>query len=71
MTDTTTASVAAMLDGVTPRYLIRKYGAFYRPDERGYTGSAIQAGRYTLVDAEKTTHPNGDDGPRDGMSFVH
>jgi hypothetical protein len=53
------------------RYLIRKYSGYYRPNSQGYTGSAIQAGRYTLAEAESITHPNGPDGPRDGMSYVH
>lgn len=53
------------------RYLIRKQGYFYRPNSHGYTQEKHAAGRYTLADAEKITHPNGPDGPRDGMSFVH
>ena len=53
------------------KYLIRKHGAWYRPGSSGYTGSAIQAGRYTLSEAERITHPNGKDGPRDGMRYVH
>jgi len=52
-------------------YLIWKQGAYYRPNSRGYTTSAIQAGRYTLADAISITHPNGPDGPRDGMGYVH
>ncbi len=52
-------------------YLIRKQGAWYRPNSAGYTGSAIQAGRYTREDAIDITHPNGPDGPRDGMSYIH
>lgn len=52
-------------------YLIRKQGYWYRPNARGYTDSAIQAGRYSLADAECYTHPNGKDGPRDGMHYVH
>lgn len=52
------------------RFLIRKGGAYYRPNCQGYTLSAIMAGRYTMEDAEKITHPNGPDGPRDGMSFI-
>lgn len=52
-------------------YLILKQGAWYRPDSHGYTTSAIQAGRYTKAEAEDITHPNGPDGPRDGMSYVH
>lgn len=54
-----------------PSYLIVKRGYYYRPNEQGYTSSAIQAGRYTLTEAEKITHPNGVDGPRDGMTFIH
>ena len=53
------------------RYLIRKRGLWYRPNSRGYTTSAIQAGRYTRAEAENITHPNGLFGPRDDMSFVH
>jgi len=57
--------------GPERKYLIRKQGCYYRPNERGYTTSAIQAGRYTRDEAEKITHPNGKDGPRDGMSVIH
>ena len=53
------------------KYLIRKGGAWYRPNSQGYTGSAIQAGRYTKEDAIDITHPNGPDGPRDGMAYIH
>lgn len=52
-------------------YLIRKNGAWYRPNSEGYTISSILAGRYTLEEAESITHPNGLTGPRDGMTFVH
>lgn len=52
------------------RFFIRKNGAYYRPNSRGYTTSAISAGRYTQEEAEKITHPNGPDGPRDGMSYI-
>jgi hypothetical protein len=52
-------------------YLIRKQGYWYRPNASGYTDSAIQAGRYSLEEAERHTHPNGKDGPRDGMDYVH
>ena len=54
-----------------PVYLISKAGAYYRPNSCGYTISAIQAGRYTLSQAEKFTHPNGPDGPRDDMNYIH
>lgn len=52
-------------------YLIRKNGFWYRPNCSGYTDSVISAGRYSLEEAERYTHPNGKDGPRDGMDFVH
>jgi hypothetical protein len=52
------------------RFLIRKNGYFYRPDSAGYTTSKADAGRYTLEEAHKITHPNGQNGPRDGMSYV-
>ncbi len=52
------------------RFLIRKNGYWYGPDSRGYTTSAIQAGRYTMDQAYEITHPNGPDGPRDGMSYI-
>ena len=51
-------------------YLIRKGGAWYRPNSEGYTDRAILAGRYTLSEAVSITHPNGQDGPRDGMAYV-
>jgi hypothetical protein len=52
-------------------YLIRKGGAWYRPDSAGYTTNAHEAGLYTLEEAEKITHPNGPNGPRDAMSYHH
>jgi len=52
-------------------YLIRKGGAWYRPDSAGYTSNAHEAGLYTLGEAEKITHPNGPRGPRDAMSYHH
>ena len=52
-------------------YLIQKRGFYYRPDSSGYTSHADQAGRYTLEEAESITHPNGPDGPRDEMRFLH
>jgi hypothetical protein len=65
MTDTTPAAVER------PAYLIRKHGGYYKPNSEGYTDSAILAGRYTLAEAESITHPNGQDGPRDGMTYIH
>jgi hypothetical protein len=54
-----------------PEYLIRKHGGYYRANCRGYTDDFLLAGRYTLEEAERETHPNGPDGPRDGMTYVH
>lgn len=53
-----------------PKYLIRKNGLYYQPNNRGYTQSLAEAGRYTREEADRETHPNGPDGPRDGMTFV-
>ena len=50
-------------------YLIRKSGAWYRPNSAGYTNNIAEAGRYTMAEAEAITHPNGPDGPRDHMSY--
>lgn len=52
-------------------FLVRKGGYFYRPKSQGYTSSALEAGRYTLEQAVKETHPNGPNGPRDGLTFHH
>lgn len=61
---------SAALPDVNAKYLIRKHGAWYRPRGEGYTSSAISAGRWSLEEAEHLTHPNGRDGPRDGLSFI-
>ena len=58
-------------DTVERVYLIRKYGGYYRPNSQGYTDSALTAGRYTKAEAESISHPNGPNGPRDGMSYIH
>ena len=52
-------------------YLIRKYGGYYRPNCQGYTRIKEEAGRYTLAEAISESHPNGPDGPRDGMTYIH
>jgi hypothetical protein len=52
-------------------YFIKKRGFYYRPNNCGYTDRPILAGLYTLRDAIATTHPNGEDGPRDGMTYLH
>lgn len=61
---------AAISEFEDDKYLILKRGMYYRPDRKGYTSSPSEAGRYTLAQAVFLTHPNGPDGPRDGMSFV-
>jgi hypothetical protein len=53
-----------------PLYLIRKRGAFYRPNAEGYTMNRAEAGRYTLAEAVSHSHPNGPDGPRDGIDYM-
>ena len=70
MADMTDDQVRALLDGATPRFLIRKHGGYYRPNCQGYTSSAILAGRYTEAKAISETHPNGPNGPRDGMTYT-
>lgn len=60
----------ATAEAVPPLYLIRKGGAFYRPNSQGYTRSIAEAGRYSLAEAEAITHPNGPNGPRDGMDYI-
>lgn len=65
-------NIADKIEGLAKaEYLIRKGGYFYRPKSRGYTTSPLEAGRYTLEQATKETHPNGPDGPRDGLSHHH
>lgn len=59
-------------DLVKREFLIFKAGrGWYRPDSQGYTPFKFDAGRYTEQDAISITHPNGEDGPRDGMYYRH
>jgi hypothetical protein len=52
------------------RYLIFKRGrGYYREGSKGYTDQPFLAGRYTEDEAKAITHPNGPDGPRDGMQY--
>lgn len=51
-------------------YLIRKGGAYYRPNAAGYTYNTDEAGRYTLAEAIRHSHPNGPNGPRDGIDYM-
>ena len=60
-----------MTDVPNDRYLIRKHGLYYAPNSQGYTGIRDKAGRYTLTEAIARAHPNGKDGPRDGMDYIH
>ncbi|MEG8224021.1 hypothetical protein OSJ57_26045, partial [Sphingomonas sp. HH69] len=57
------------LDPVEAKYLICKGGAYYRPNAQGYTRNRSEAGRYTLEEAISHSHPNGSDGPRDGITY--
>jgi hypothetical protein len=50
-------------------YLILKRGLYYRPGSKGYTSNRDEAGRYTLQEAIRQSHPNGPDGPRDGITY--
>ena len=66
MTDKT----QALLPVTSDEYLIRKGGAYYRPNAAGYTNNVDEAGRYSLEDAIRHSHPNGPDGPRDGIDYM-
>lgn len=51
-------------------YLIYKGGrGWYRRNAEGYTPNPAEAGRFSLADAVRYSHPNGPDGPRDGITF--
>ena len=50
-------------------FVICKYGGYYRPNATGYTNNIAEAGRYTLAEAISHSHPNGPDGPRDGITY--
>ena len=52
-------------------YVIIKRGLYYAPYNRGYTDRPILAGFYKEKEAILACHPNGPDGPRDGMFFKH
>lgn len=53
-------------------WLIHKSGrGWYRPDAQGYTNDTAYAGRYPYKEAVRHSHPNGLNGPRDGMSIKH
>jgi len=56
---------------MSKEYFIRKKGLYYGPDNRGYTDRPILAGLFTLEDAISASHPNGPDGPRDGIRYFH
>lgn len=53
-------------------FIIHKDGrGYYRPEARGYTTSADEAGRFNIFDAIAYSFPNGKDGPRDGLTYQH
>lgn len=53
-------------------WLIHKRGrGWYRPNAQGYTAHSWEAGRYSHAEALGYSHPNGLDGPRDGMTIKH
>jgi hypothetical protein len=56
----------------TEGYLIFKQGGgYYRAGCHGYTLDAAEAGRFSLDKAVSYSHPNGPDGPRDGITYKH
>lgn len=61
-----------MTDAPEHGWLIHKAGrGWYRPYAKGYTMNASEAGRYSHKDALAYSHPNGLDGPRDGLTIKH
>ena len=53
-------------------YLIFKSGGgYYCEGAKGYTLNADEAGRFSRLDAVSYSHPNGPNGPRDGITFKH
>lgn len=50
-------------------YVVIKDGYYYRPGSAGYTKNIAEAGRYTLTEAVRESHPNGRSGPRDGLTY--
>lgn len=53
-------------------WLIHKAGrGWYRPNAQGYTSDPSQAGRFSHKDAMEYSHPNGPNGPRDGITIKH
>lgn len=53
-------------------WLIHKAGrGWYRPNAEGYTNATSEAGRYSYEEALSYSHPNGWDGPRDGITLKH
>jgi hypothetical protein len=56
----------------TEGYLIFKQGGgYYRAGCHGYTLNAAEAGRFLHWEAVSYSHPNGPDGPRDGITYKH
>jgi len=49
----------------------KRHRGWYRPEAKGYTANTSEAGRYSLTDALSYSHPNGMDGPRDGLTITH
>lgn len=70
MSAETTPATQALLPATPDEYLIRKGGAYYRPNAAGYTNNVEEAGRYSLEDAIRHSHPNGPNGPRDGIDYM-
>lgn len=56
-------------DRLADAYYVRKNGYYCRPNAQGYTVVEAEAGRFTLDEAIRYSHPNGPDGPRDGIRY--
>jgi hypothetical protein len=70
MLDVTLPLVRPIPIDTADRYFITKGGAYYRPNAEGYTRDTAEAGRFTLEEAISHSHPNGPNGPRDGIDYV-
>jgi len=53
----------------TEFWFVKKRGLYYRPKAQSYTDKIWEAGRFTYEQAWDYSHPNGDDGPRDGITM--
>jgi len=58
-----------MSSSASDAWYVKKGGYYYRPKAQGYTPHIWEAGRFTYEEAYSHSHPNGPDGPRDGITM--